>query len=291
MPFWELKIAASPETSEGLSNLLWELGALGVVEEEPEGAPLTLKAFFTETASPATLTAAVSEYCSALSALGFRVTAVRPTVAQLREERWGEAWRQSFPPKVVGRRLLVAPPWDLPVSRDGRKLVIIEPGRAFGTGNHGSTQGCLILLDSFLDTREITHAADVGTGTGILAIAALQLGVPEVAALDTDPDALAEARRNAELNGVDGRVCCHLGGPEGLEGGFPLLLANLLAGSHVAFAADYRRLLASGGTLILGGLLADEEPAVVKALTSQGFVPAARIELEGWVSLRLTTGL
>jgi len=288
MPFWELTVSASPETSEGLTNFLWELGALGVVEEEPAGAPLTLRAFFAETASPSTLAAATRDYCAGLKALGFTVTGVQPTVTPVQEEVWAEAWRQAFLPRPVGRRLLVAPPWDIPAQLDGRQLVIVEPGRAFGTGSHESTQGCLLLLECLLETYRVTHAVDVGTGTGILAITALLLGVPEVTALDTDPDALREARENAERNGVGSRLRCHLSGAEALEGRFPLLLANLLAESHFALAPHYRRLLASRGTLILGGLLAEEEPAVVKAMAAQGLVRLGSAELEGWVSLRLT---
>lgn len=289
MPFWELRIHSSPETSEGLTNFLWELGALGVVEEEPNGALSQLRAFFAETASPSTLAAAITEYSAALSALGFTVAGVEPTVTPLLEDAWAEAWRQSFLPTPVGWRLLVAPPWDIPVPLDGRLLLIIKPGRAFGTGNHGSTQGCLVLLDSFLETHRVTHAVDLGTGTGILAIAALLLGVTEVTALDIDPDALREAQENAERNGVGRRLRCHLSGPEGLEGGYPLLLANLLASGHAAFAPHYRRLVAAGGALILGGLLSDEEPALARALAAHGFVPLERVELEGWVALELKT--
>lgn len=289
MPFWELSLPASPETSEGLTNFLWELGALGVVEEERNGAAARLRAFFADTAPPEALAGAIRDYAVALGALGFPVAAVEPTVTPLVADAWAEAWRQSFPARAVGRRLLVAPPWDLPVSLDGRKLVVIEPRRAFGTSNHGSTQGCLTLLDSFLDSHRVSHGVDVGTGTGILAIAALVLGVPEMTVLDIDPDAVREARENAERNGVAERLRCRLSGPEGLDGPAPLLVANLLASAHAAFAAHYRRLVAAGGSLIAGGLLTPEEPAVVGALAAHGFRPLDRAEFDGWVSLTLTT--
>ncbi len=289
MPFWELTIPAFPDASEGLTNFLWELGALGVLEEEQNGAPAQLRAYFAETAAPSTLAAAVSRYCADLRALDFAVPHAEPTLTPIFEGAWAEAWRQSFPPRPVGRRLLVAPPWEVPTPPDGRQLVIIEPGRAFGTGTHGSTLGCLALLDTFLETHRVTHATDVGTGTGILAVAALRLGVTEVTAVDIDPDALREAQKNAELNGVAGRLSLRLTGPEGLQDSCPLLLANLLASSHTAFAPHYRRLLTPGGTLILGGLLPEEEPAVISALATHGFAPLERAQLDGWLSLRLTT--
>ncbi|MFQ5899900.1 MAG: 50S ribosomal protein L11 methyltransferase, partial [Candidatus Methylomirabilia bacterium] len=146
--FWELTIPAPPETCEGVTNFLWELGALGVVEEEVPGSASPaggvaqqLRAFFPEPASPGTLERAARDYCSALSALGFDMTGVEPAVAPLAEEAWDTAWRQWFAAMRVGRRLLVAPPWDIPRQSAGRLVVIIEPGRAFGTGSHGSTQG------------------------------------------------------------------------------------------------------------------------------------------------------
>ena len=108
--------------------------------------------------------------------------------------------------------------------------------------------------------------------------------------MDIDPDALREAQKNAERNGVERRLRFHASGPEGLHETFPLLLANLLASSHAAFAPHYRRLVAAGGTLILGGLLSDEESAVMSALASHGFVPLNRVELDGWLSLQLTAG-
>lgn len=288
MAFWELSVPVSPEASEGLTNLLWELGALGVVEEESDGAPARLRAYFADTAAPSTLAATIRQYCADLSALGFAVPSAEPSVTPLLEGAWAEAWRQGFPPRPVGRRLVVVPPWAVPPHLDGRHLVIIEPGRAFGTGAHESTLGCLELLERFLDTHQVTVALDIGTGTGILAIAAVRLGVPEVIAVDIDPDALREAQKNAERNDVGRRVQLRLTGPEGLHGAFPLLLTNLLAGSHTALAPHYRRLVADGGTLILGGLLSDEAPAVVSALAARGFVPGERAELNGWLSLSLT---
>lgn len=290
MAFWECSVPVSPDVSEGLTNLLWELGALGVVEEESDGAPPRLRAYFAGTTVPSTLAATIRRYCADLSALGFAVPGAEPSVAPLLEGAWAEAWRQGFPPRAVGRRLMVVPPWDVPPDPDGRRLVIIEPGRAFGTGTHESTLGCLELLERFLDTRQVSGALDIGTGTGILAIAALRLGVPEATAVDVDPDALREARKNAERNGVERRVHLYLAGPEGLHGAFPLLLANLLAASHTALAPHYRRLVTGDGTLILGGLLSDEAPAVVSALAAHGFVPGDRAELNGWLSLFLTTG-
>src|SRR5262249_43387301 len=143
MTFWQLTVPTSVDTSDGLTNFLWEHGALGVVEEESPGAPPRLLAFFPEMASAAGLLGAVNDYRASLRSLGFRVALAEPEISSLVDDDWAHAWQQSFPPIEVGARLLIAPPWKAKVeSLGGRLPVIIEPGRAFGTGHHGSTEGC-----------------------------------------------------------------------------------------------------------------------------------------------------
>ena len=305
MPFWELTVPVSSEVSEGLTNFLWELGALGLVEEEIPPSPTHgptlsawvpragahLRAFFPETASSTALARAVRGYLASQRALGLSVHQREPSVTPLLDEPWAEAWRQAFAPRRVGRRLLIIPPWETPVSENGVKTIIIEPGRAFGTGTHGSTRGCLVLLEALLDRQSLAHALDIGTGTGILAIAAATLGVRCTTALDTDPDAVAAARANAELNGVGERISCRLADVAGLQGILlPLVLANLLAGSHLTLAPEYRRIVSPGGHLILGGILSDEVAGIREALARHGFTLAEQTEIDSWVSLLLWLG-
>jgi ribosomal protein L11 methyltransferase len=335
-PFWQLTVPVTAPISEGLTNLVWELGALGVVEDE------VLRAFFPPDVAPRALRARVRRYLDGLRALGYAVGDVLPTVLPVVEEAWAEAWKAHFRPIEVGRRLLVAPPWDTPATP--RLTLVIEPGRAFGTGHHGSTSGCLVLLERLCeatpaaragqdrpapppgqprprsprgrrcvlasrpgpgtgsraqesDTRwvprgphpaPIARALDLGTGSGILAIAAARLGVPEVLAVDTDPDAIVAAIANAARNGVPDRVRCAVADAARLAaGGFPLVLANLLAAAHLAHGARYRRLLCPGGTLILGGILEHEAGGVAGALTATGLVPHDQETVDGWASLAL----
>ena len=292
MGFWELRVPAAPETSEGLTNFLWEQGALGVVEEESPGEPPRLRAFFADTASSTGLLRAVVAYRASLSRMGLPVAPAEPEIAPLLEEAWASAWQQSFPAREVGRRLRVTPPWDNTVAGPGRVSVVVEPGRAFGTGHHGSTEGCLALLDLALAEQPDARILDIGTGTGILAIAAVMLGAPAVLAIDVDPDAIAAARKNAEANGGAERIALAMHGPEDLpEGGrFPLVLANLLVHTHLALVPQYARLVAPRGRLILGGILADEDDRVVAALAPAGFTLRRRLVLEGWSSLLLGAG-
>jgi ribosomal protein L11 methyltransferase len=282
--YWELTVAVPADASEGLTNFVWELGALGVVEEEtPAGAP-RLRAFFPETADTARLSASVDRYLAALHALGFDAVAT-PAVASIADEDWAEAWRAHFAPFRVGRGLVVAPPWDTP-SADGRAILTIEPGRAFGTGQHATTAGCLELLEDVVARERPARAIDLGTGSGILAIAAARLGVPEVVALDSDPDAVASASANVARNGLADRVRCRLADAADVElPAAPLVLANLLAAAHHALAPRYARLVAPGGTLVAGGCLEAEADDVSAALARRGLARRAVVTLEGWTSL------
>jgi ribosomal protein L11 methyltransferase len=285
MAFWQLTVPTSTDSEDALTNFLWEQGALGVVEEEAPGAVPRLRAFFAESVSSTGLLAAVRAYQASLRALGVAVESQGPEITPLLDEAWASAWQQSFPAREVGRRLLVLPPWLERSSGEAsrRQRVIIEPGRAFGTGHHGTTEGCLVLLEEALAPTPPASALDIGTGTGILAIAALKLGVPAAVAIDVDPDAVAAAQVNAGRNACPGLVV-RLAEPQEISERFPLVLANLLTHAHLALAPQYERLVAPGGSLILGGMLEQEDERVVEALARRGFAGRSRLVLEGWAS-------
>ena len=284
--YWELTVGVPADLSEGLTNLAWELGALGVVEEERPGSGATLRAFFPDTVAAATLEESVRRYLDGLRELGFAPARDLQVVA-LADENWADAWRAHFTPRPVGRRLLIVPPWDEDEA-DGRLVITIEPGRAFGTGHHGTTAGCLEAIEAVVERDRPSRMIDLGTGSGILAIAAARLGVGAVLAVDEDPDAVACAMANAARNHVSDRVRCVLADATGLrEPPAPLLVANLLSAAHRRLAEQYRRALAPGGTLILGGILDAEATDVVTALADHEVAHRASFSVEGWTTLEL----
>jgi ribosomal protein L11 methyltransferase len=283
--YWELTVAVPPDASEGLTNFVWELGAVGVVEEETPADGARLRAFFPDAADSATVARSVDDYLGALASLGF-ARAGHPAVAAVADTDWAEAWRVHFAPLAIGRRLLVAPPWETPLEADGRLVLTLEPGRAFGTGQHATTAGCLELLETIVERRRPARAIDLGTGSGILAIAAARLGVPEVLAIDSDPDAIAAATANVQRNGLDGRVTCEGADVAALDAEpAPLVLANLLAAAHCALAPCYARLVSAGGVLVAGGCLDGEADDVAAALNEHGFRRDATRSIEGWTTL------
>src|SRR2546428_2945390 len=284
--YWELTVEIPEEASEGLTNFAWELGAPGVVEEELPGGRPRLRAFF-----PKTLVAGASEVGARASLggareLGFHGAGERGVVA-LASQDWADSWRAHFRPLPVGKRLLIAPPWDRPRA-NGRVVITIEPGRAFGTGQHSSTLGCLERLESLLAGVVPSRLIDLGTGSGVLAIAAARLGVGRVLAVDDDPDAVACAMANAARNRVCDRVRCVLGDAGALEeSGAPLVVANLLTAAHLRLAPRYARYTAPGGALLLGGILDAEAARVAASLGGHGFAPRASTSVEGWTTLEL----
>jgi ribosomal protein L11 methyltransferase len=282
--YWELTVAVPPDASEGLTNFVWELGALGVVEEEHPAGAAQLRAFFPDAADSGAIVRSVDVYLGALHSLGF-ARAAAPAVATIAEEDWAKAWRAHFAPLAIGRRLLVVPPWETSPD-DGRLVLRLEPGRAFGTGQHGTTAGCLELLEAIVERARPARAIDVGTGSGILAIAAARLGVSEILAIDSDPDAIASATANVERNSLAGRVRCEMADAAAMTtAAAPLVLANLLAAGHRALAPSYARLVLAGGTLVAGGCLDREADDVTATLADHGFRRRDTRSIEGWTTL------
>ena len=284
--YWELRVETPEDASEGLTNFLWELGALGVIEEEPEGRAPRVRAFFPKTLFARALEESVREYLGGLAALGFRAGG-EPAVVALAGEDWADAWRAHFRPVPAGKSLLIAPPWDRPAA-NGRVVITIEPGRAFGTGQHGSTLGCLTALEALVAREAPRRLLDLGTGSGILAVAAARLGVPAVLAVDEDPDAIAAAMANAARNRVSDRVRCILGDAGALgETRVPVVVANLLTAAHLRLAPRYGRYVAPGGALVVGGILDAEVPLLAAALGGRGFAADGSLSVEGWTTLTL----
>lgn len=289
--YWELALPITDDVAEAVTNFLWELGALGVIEETieeatPVGGP-RLRAFFPDSLAPALLERRVRDYLAELTALGLR-PASEVSVTPLPEDDWGEAWRKHFRPLPVGRRLLVVPPWETPSPEmsASRLVIVIEPGRAFGTGHHATTAGCLECLEAIVERETPAAAIDLGTGSGILAVTAARLGVSQVLGVDEDPDAVACAKGNAERNRVADRVCCVVGDAAAVDARpAPLVLANLLTAAHRRLAATYAARTAPGGALVLGGILAGEADTVVAALDAGAFTAEHAVSADGWTTL------
>ncbi len=220
-----------------------------------------------------------------------RAAAVMPLVdpsarcerALISDENWAERSQASITAVRVGA-LVVAPPWAVP--NDGSTVIVIQPSMGFGTAHHESTRLCLGLLQD-LPLINGLRVLDVGTGSGVLAIAARVLGATTVVAADYDPDAIASARENLELNRVESAITLlqlDLAEPAALAGRqFDVVLANLTGGMLARFAATLAGFTAPAGLLITSGVTIDEEAMVAQALIGAGFVRQRRAAEHEWV--------
>lgn len=207
-------------------------------------------------------------------------------VREVDDAGWADAWREHYVPQHIGR-FVVLPSWRADEALgQGELPIVLDPGMAFGTGLHPTTRGCLAMLEA-VDPLP-ARALDVGTGSGILAIAALRLGISAVHGLDTDPLAVEAARANAERNGLAGRLTVAHGSlpPEPAER-FGLVLANLVAVVLVELAPRLSAHLADDGILLAGGIIAPRAGEVVDAMRAAGLALAERRDDGEWVSLRL----
>lgn len=279
MKVWKAVTVTTPAgMADSLGSFLLDHGAPGLVTEESAGW-VTLTAHFP--GEPPL--AEIEIYLSGLHELFPAME--RPTVAlqDVCEESWADNWKENFPPLCTGERLFVHPPWvkEVPPGREG---ILIDPGMAFGTGQHASTRGCLVLLECAMGNHPGARVLDVGTGSGILAIAAAKLGSGDVWAVDIDPDACAVARENAEVNGVADVI--HVGASlDAVPGRFDILLANLFAPQLVEFTPRFVSLLRGNATVIGSGILAEEADAVCRAWTAAGLTETGRHREDEWVTL------
>jgi ribosomal protein L11 methyltransferase len=189
----------------------------------------------------------------------------RPAISKVRSEDWSSSWKSNFKPLRVGRRLMIVPTWEEAPLNPDDILLRLDPGMAFGTGGHETTRLCLELLEGIMDgmpTLLIPSVLDLGTGSGILAMAAVKLGAGRVLAVDIDPLAVEVARENLAINGLADQVECSTTPLEALTGTFDVILANILAEELVRLVPHLIRRLSEGGVLVLSGILAEKEPLV-----------------------------
>jgi ribosomal protein L11 methyltransferase len=233
-----------------------------------------------------------AELEQALWHLGQLLPLPAPEYRPVADTDWAESWKASFQPIRLGRRLRIVPAWLEPEAGPGDVVVRLDPGMAFGTGTHPTTQLCLLALERHL--RPGQRVLDLGTGSGILAIAAAKLGAERVLALDIDPEAVRVAGENTQANGVAERIQVAEGSlAEVLVGAYgdewrqaPLVIANILARTiSQLFEQGLGQTVAPGGLIVTSGILDSQAYQVIAALKAAGLELAAEERMEDWVAV------
>ena len=209
----------------------------------------------------------------------------RPVAKRIVDPGWATMWKRRFTPVRIGKRLLIVPPWNK-VEVRGRLTVVIEPAQAFGTGHHPTTSGVLESLETECAKRHFRSALDVGTGSGVLAIAMKLLGVDDVIAIDNDPVALDSARHNAALNRLDGRIRFSPASLASIRRRFDLITANINSATLLELSAKLKRILTQDGRLILSGILEHEVRPLMARYRPVLRCVDSRIE-RGWATMVL----
>jgi ribosomal protein L11 methyltransferase len=246
---------------------LWEAGTAGIEVRPLSGGRVELLAYFGDdapTPPPAVLPAGATGEPADVAAVD-----------------WVRRFRETFRARKAGR-FHVVPSWDAPAT-PSPDLLVVDPGRAFGTGTHETTRLCLGALEDLAARRPLGRTLDLGAGTALLAVAARRLGAAPVVASDLDPEAVAASAAHARLNHARIGVVRADGGRGLRPASFDLVLANLMALLLVDRAAEIRSLLAPGGALVLSGLLVEDVPFVRQAFAPCG-TPRERRDGE-WAAL------
>ncbi|MBO8141410.1 MAG: 50S ribosomal protein L11 methyltransferase [Firmicutes bacterium] len=269
MRWLALRVEAGAECEDAVAQMLLEAGAHGVAVEDL-GHRRAVSAYLPGD-SPVDVDG-IRERVEKLARYGLHPGPVQVTAGWIRDEDWAESWKRHYRPLVVGRRLLVKPAW-LDVEPAGREVIELDPGMAFGTGHHPTTQLCLEALDELV--RRGDPVADVGTGSGILAIAAARLGAEPVVAVDVDPVAVQVAIDNCRRNGVERRVRVARGSAATAKNLLPggqarTVVVNILAKVIEEMAGELVALLAPGGRLVAGGIVAPAAAGVGAGLERAG---------------------
>ena len=324
MNWLEVSLTVDGELAESVADVFARFAPNGVMTEQgvkyndaedagtPTG-PITVRAYLE-------VNDQLEETRQKLEESLFYLGMIRPLPApaykQIADQNWMEAWKQYYKPILIGERLLILPAW-MESPNPERIAIKIDPGMAFGTGTHPTTQLCLELMEKVFDSchserSEESHGRvedsslttfaqndinviDVGCGSGILSIAALKLGATKVLGVDIDEESVKNSRENADTNGVGAELILGVGSvSEILDGTFafkqaPLVVANILAPVIIRlFDAGLADLIEGNGSIVLSGILFEQEQNVIEAGQAQGLRLNERRQIGDWVALTMS---
>lgn len=300
MHWLELTVQAHPEAIESVSELLSRYAPGGVAIEEPielldegqeyrvlSGQPVKVRAYLPIDGKEEEERQRVAEGLWHLSSLGPQFVGELQTRI-VNEEDWANAWKDYYHVTHIGSRLVIRPSWRDYTPKEDEVVIELDPGMAFGTGLHPTTRMCLEQVEQRV--RPSMRVLDVGTGSGILALAAAKLGAASVYCIDNSSVAVESAIANAAINQLSERISVVLGVLDDaeatrLEGQFDLVLANIIARVIGSIAPYLARVLTPGGILITGGIIEERRHEAEQPLLDAGLKLVEQVMIDDWVTL------
>ncbi|MCM3586279.1 50S ribosomal protein L11 methyltransferase [Mesobacillus maritimus] len=307
MKWSEIGILTTNEAVEPISNILHEAGASGVVIEDPldlikeredqfgeiyqlnpEDYPkegVIIKAYLPVNSHLAETVEEIKLAINNLVQYNIDIGKNKVSLSEVREEEWATAWKQYYHPVKISEKFTIVPTWEdyTPANRD-ELIIELDPGMAFGTGTHPTTVLCIQALERTV--QEADRVVDVGTGSGVLSVAAAKLGASTIEALDLDEVAVRVAKENIELNKVQDKVQVRQNNLlNGVNGQADLIVANILAEVILRFVDDASRLVKQGGYFITSGIIKQKEEIVKDAIVNAGFSIEEVMTMEDWVAI------
>ncbi len=281
----KMSFEAPARIVEAASDLLGVLSGSGVELCPLNEESVRITGFFALADNPAELHAHVSHEVAQLFTL-FALPAPAVTVEELADEDWATSWRRHFHPLEIVPRLWITPSWESFCPPSGHAMIEMDPGQAFGTGQHASTVLALVLLQKVLQQTSVASALDVGTGTGILAMAAARFGVPRITAIDNDLQAVTVARDNINANRLNAFISTSSCPLDKIMATFPLIMANIIHDVLMELRPQLTRLSSTGTLMIFSGILRGrQEDNIMTAYDKEGFTTLEQEYQEEWAAL------
>ncbi len=265
MKWIKITIKISHEASETVANQLFEMQSLGVEISEDNKNNTLLTAYFPLDDKTNSRVNELKTFLSKLPAWGIQPNPAEIELKRIKSEKWTEAWKANFTPQKVGEKIHIVPTWYKQPINESDIVIKIDPGMAFGTGYHPTTRLTLQMLEKSIKPNQIV--ADVGTGSGILAIAAIKLGAKHSDAIELDPKAIPIAITNFANNSVSKKITLHeTDGLRTVERKYDLIVTNILTKAIIPLIPYCRDRLNPDGSLILSGILESEQTTVQETL-------------------------
>lgn len=282
MEWIEISVLTNDESQDAVINILMEFGSLGVELDTIDKDTLSINSYFPEDFDIESKVPAIQSRVSQLSEFGLNPGKAEVITKNLNDDKWNSEWEKYYHAKRITKFLTISPVWENYIKEfDGELVIKLDPKKAFGTGVHPTTVLCLQAIESVI--RENESILDVGTGSGVLSIAAKLLGAGEISAYDYDDDAVDSAKKNVALNGFENDIFVDKNSLlDGISKKADIILANMLPEAVLPLIPQSINNINEGGKIIISGIIKDKLTVTLETLENNQYVVDQVSTLGDW---------